>query len=189
MATRHPKTYQLKIGLMYTKPPIWRRILIADSVSLPVFHQVIQTVMGWENYHLHQFRDGEVYYGIPDDFMSDTLDECRYKLNQLLKQEKDSIVYEYDFGDSWEHKITLEKVLPFDPADTLPRCIKGKGACPPEDVGGTVGYYGFLDAVHDPNHPEHEEMLEWIGGEFDPDDFDLDEVNALLSDHGRMGAP
>ena len=184
MATRHPKTYQLKIGLMDSKPPIWRRLLIADSVPVPVFHQVIQTVMGWDDYHLHQFRVGGEYYGVPDpDYdYAEMRDEKRYKLNQLLKKEKDSLIYEYDFGDGWEHKVTLEKVLPFDPADTLPRCVKGKGACPPEDVGGIFGYYGFLDAVSDPNHPEHAEMLEWVGGEFDPDDFDLDEVNALLAD-------
>jgi hypothetical protein len=187
MATRHPKTYQIKIGLMDAKPPIWRRVLIADSVPLPTLHEVIQTVMGWDNYHLHQFRAGGIYYGTPDpEFdMADIRDESRYRLNQLLKQEKDSLIYEYDFGDSWEHKITLEKVLPFDPADTLPRCIKGKGACPPEDVGGIFGYYGFLDAVRDTAHPEHQEMLEWIGGEFDPDDFDLEEVNALLSEQFR----
>jgi len=179
--------YQIKIGLAGTKPPIWRSVLIDGAVPLPKFHQVIQIVMGWTDSHLHQFRVGRVYYGTPDphsDFM-EILDERRYKLNQLLRQEKESLIYEYDFGDSWEHKITLEKILPGDPAATLPCCIKGKGACPPEDVGGIPGYYGFIAALGDPTHPEHEEYKEWIGGDFDPQAFEVDEVNALLLEYCR----
>jgi len=124
---------------------------------------------------------------MPDlDFDSmEMLNEQRYQLNQLLKSEKDSILYEYDFGDSWEHKITLEKILPFDPAIFLPTCIKGKGACPPEDVGGIWGYYSFLEAIADPAHEEHEDYKEWIGGEFDPIVCDIDEINAMLVEHCR----
>ncbi|WP_295387782.1 plasmid pRiA4b ORF-3 family protein [uncultured Thiodictyon sp.] len=185
MTTTSRKIYQIKIGLNDAKPPIWRRVLLDSSVSLSKFHDIIQIVMGWTDSHLHQFRAGETYYGIPDpniDFM-ETLDERRYKLNHLLKKEKESIRYEYDFGDSWDHKITLEKVLPFDPAATLPHCIKGKGACPPEDVGGIFGYYDFIAAVSDPTHPDHADRTEWVGGDFDPDLYNIDEVNALLLKH------
>ena len=187
MARPLRKTYQLKISLKGAKPPIWRRLLIADSVSLPKLHQAIQIAMGWTDSHLHQFIvDGE-FYGRPDPDFDDMEmeDERHYKLSQFLQKEKDWILYEYDFGDSWEHKITLEKILPFDPKAVLPKCIKGKGACPPEDVGGIWGYYGFLDALADPSHPEHEDYKEWIGCDFDPQSCDIEEINELLAEYCR----
>ena len=182
MAKEPRKKYQIKIGLKGARPPIWRRLFIVDSVSLPKLHAVIQAVMGWHNCHLHQFIARGLYYGTPDpdDDFAETLDENKYRLNQFLKREKDTIVYEYDFGDSWEHQITLEKVLPFDPAETLPSCIKGKGACPPEDVGGIYAFQDFVAALNDPTHPEHDTYLEWVGSEYDPQFFNLDQINARL---------
>jgi hypothetical protein len=94
--------------------------------------------------------------------------------------EKDRFTYTYDFGDGWEHEVLVEKILPPEPGAHYPRCLKGKGACPPEDVGGVYGYADFLEAIQDPNHPEHDEYLEWIGGEFDPDAFDLEGLNEEL---------
>ena len=181
------KTYQLKISLKGTKPPIWRRFLIENSVALLKLHEATQIVMGWTDSHLHQFIAGDRCYGVPDpdfDFL-EVLDEKKCRLRQLLKKEKDSIIYEYDFGDGWEHKLTLEKILPFDPETTLPLCIKAKGACPPEDVGGVWGYYNFLEALNDQNHPEHKEYKEWIEGDFDPAVYDIKEVNELLSEYCR----
>ena len=181
------KTYQLKISLKGAKPPIWRRFLIENSVALPEFHDVIQIVMGWTNSHLHQFIAQGQCYGAPDpDFdFSEVLDEQEYRLSQLLKNEKDSMVYEYDFGDSWEHNIRLEKILPFDPDAVLPLCLKAKGACPPEDVGGIWGYSNFMEALSDPDHPEHTEYKEWVGGGFDPAAYDIKEVNEMLSKYRR----
>jgi hypothetical protein len=80
--------------------------------------------------------------------------------------------YVYDFGDDWVHKVVVEKVLPADPRISYPVCVAGKRACPPEDCGGVWGYREFLAAISDPDHPEHEEMLEWVGGAFDPEEFD-----------------
>lgn len=99
--------------------------------------------------------------------------------------EKDSLIYEYDFGDGWEHKITLEKIVPWDTDAVLPLCIKAKGACPPEDVGGIWGYNSFLEALSDSEHPEHEEFKEWVGGEFDAAAYDINEVNQLLGEYCR----
>jgi hypothetical protein len=182
------KTYQLKIGLNGSKPPIWRRFLIANSATLPELHMAIQIIMGWTNSHLHQFIVGDSYYGMPDpDFDMDlnTIDESQYRISQLLKTEKDSIVYEYDFGDGWEHKITLEKILTFDPKQNLPFCIKAKGACPPEDVGGIWGYYDFLEAINDSKHSEHQSYKEWIGDDFDSDAYDIEETNKVLTEYCR----
>ncbi len=176
--------YQLKVTLKGIRPAVWRRLQVASTDNLEDIHIALQIVMGWSNSHLHEFKKGRVRYGMPDeDFPSDILDEVEYRLDQVLKIEKDKLIYDYDFGDGWEHEVMLEKILPFDPGVVLPVCLKGSRACPPEDVGGIPGYEMFLEAVTDPSHPDHEAMLEWVGGDFDPEHFDLAEVNDLLREY------
>ena len=102
------------------------------------------------------------------------------RLNQIAPGAGFKFRYEYDFGDSWEHVLVVEKVLPPEPGRQVPVCIKGKRACPPEDVGGVWGYAEFLEALQDPDHEDHEMYLEWIGGEFDAEEFDLEETNEML---------
>ena len=185
--------YQLKVTLNGSKPPIWRRILVPSNINLASFHVVLQIVMGWSDSHLHQFISGSTMYGIPDDesggdFGFEINNENEYNLSQLLRKEKDSLIYEYDFGDGWEHKIILEKVLPHDTSLDVPRCIKGKRACPPEDCGGIWGYQDLIEIINDTSHPEHEEMLEWLGGDFDPEYFDVNETNEILSEYNKQHA-
>jgi len=180
--------YQVKVSLKGAKPPIWRRLLVPSNLTLGQFHMVLQISMGWTDSHLHQFISDGVYYGMSDEELDSWMEienENKFKLSQLLTKEKDSLVYEYDFGDGWEHKVTLEKILPYDNKTELPKCIKGKLACPPEDCGGIWGYYGLLEIINDPENPEHEEMLEWLGGDFDPEALDLEEINALLAKYCR----
>ena len=173
--------YQLKVTLKDSKPPIWRRIQVTSNISLAKLHQILQTVMGWTDSHLHQFVAGQTYYGTPaPEFDFEVKDERRVKLSQVAPDVKKKIVYEYDFGDSWEHEIVVEKVLEPEPRVHYPICLAGKRACPPEDCGGVWGYETFLEAIRDPRHPEHEEMLEWIGGSFDPEEFDLEAINQDL---------
>lgn len=175
------RVYQLKITLKESKPPIWRRVEVADDITLARLHQIIQAAMGWTDSHLHMFSVGRVSYGVPDpDYDEDVRDERRHRLSQLLIAPKQKVSYEYDFGDSWTHEVLLEKVLPPEPGATYPRCTAGKRACPPEDCGGVWGYADFLEAIADPEHPEHEELLEWVGGEFDPEQFEIAEANAAL---------
>jgi Plasmid pRiA4b ORF-3-like protein len=150
-------------------------------MTLPQLHDTIQVVMGWTDSHLHQFIIGGVEYGLPNpDFADDMRTEQRVKLERVVTSEKERFVYEYDFGDSWTHIILLEKILPPDPLVHYPRCLTGKRACPPEDVGGVWGYAGFLEAIRVSEHPEHEEMLEWCGGAFDPEAFSLHDINQAL---------
>ena len=180
--------YQLKITLIGSKPPIWRRIIVSNDMTLDKLHLVIQIAMGWTNSHLHQFISNGLFYGIKDDdfeFDMDIEDESKYKLNQLLKSEKDTIIYEYDFGDSWEHNVLLEKILPFNTDKKLPCCIKGKRACPPEDCGGIWGYGNLIDILNDAEHPEHESMLEWLDVELDPEAFDIAQTNKMFSEYVR----
>ena len=173
--------YQLKMTLRYTRPPIWRRVEVQSDITLAKLHRIVQTAMGWYDSHLHQFIVGDTYYGVPSiDDLSEVKDERKVRLDQILSRPGRKIVYEYDFGDGWEHDIVLEKVVPSERAVRYPRCTGGARACPPEDCGGTGGYENFLSAICDPDHEEHEEMLEWIGGEFDPEAFELEDFNAAL---------
>ena len=178
---KQPDIYQVKVTLEGIRPPIWRRILVTSDTALSKLHSILQVVMGWDDYHLHQFIINGTYYGIHDpDLMFDLKDEEKMKLDMVVLQEQKEFIYEYDFGDSWYHNILIEKILPPDTKKHYPVCIKGKRACPPEDCGGEGGYYYFLEAIQDPDHPEHEEMLEWEGGSFDPEAFDIDGVNRIL---------
>lgn len=177
-----PNTYQLKISLEGSKPPIWRRLLVPGDITLDRLHRSIQIAMGWSDYHLHQFitKDRE-FYGIRDDELDfNVKDESLFQLNDLLKSEKDSLIYEYDFGDSWALKVVVEKILPADPDEKLPYCVTGKRACPPEDCGGIWGYANLLAILDNPEHEQYEEMREWVGDEFDPAALNRREINRLL---------
>lgn len=173
--------YQLKITLYDSKPPIWRRVLVPGNITLGELHHVIQAAMGWYNCHLHQFVIANRYYGDPAvDLSYEVWNENDARIHQVVPGEGFKFSYEYDFGDGWLHNILVEKILPPDPERALPVCLKGRRACPPEDVGGIWGYYDFLEALQDPNHPEHTTYLEWIGGRWDAEAFDLDETNNRL---------
>lgn len=173
---------QLKITLKGIKPPIWRRVIVPNDLTLKQLHVIIISAMGWNGGHLHQFYIHNEFYGDPSDDIfgdGDIQDEQQFILSEFLTAEKSKIHYEYDFGDSWEHEIFVEKILPT--AENHPICIKGKRACPPDDVGGIYGYAEFLKIIADPEHPDYEDTLDWIGFDFDAEEFDIDDVNYLLS--------
>ncbi len=172
--------FQIKISLKGSKPLIWRRVLVFSDTPLTKFHHIIINSMGWDGYHLHQFIHKGNYYTSSDEFsgaIDDTIDysKKKVKLNYFLQKEKDNFDYEYDFGDSWMHKIVLEKILPIDPAIKYPTCIAGAMCCPPEDCGGIYGYYHILEILKDPSHPEYEDYKEEYE-DFDPEDFDAEDV-------------
>ncbi|MEZ6115701.1 MAG: plasmid pRiA4b ORF-3 family protein [Pirellulaceae bacterium] len=154
------------------------------DVTLAELHGLIQTAMGWTNSHLHMFRVADLEYA--DNRMVDedlgATDYAGIRVSDLVRQHgpKLKILYEYDFGDGWEHTIVLEKITPLTgSAGDYPRCLKGVHACPPEDVGGVWGFSDFLDAISDPSHPSHDEMLEW-SGPYDFDRFDVQETTAMM---------
>ena len=173
--------YQIKVTLRGSKPPIWRRVHVTSDTSLIQLHRILQRVMGWEGYHLHQFVVGGIMYGDAEMMEDlDAVDEKTVTLDAIVRREKCKFIYEYDFGDGWDHEVLIEKILPLEDRKAYPICLMGKRACPPEDCGGIWGYREFLEAVQDPDHPEHDEMVEWVGGAFDPAAFDLEAVNAEL---------
>lgn len=175
--------YQLKVTLRDTKPPIWRRIQVRSDVTLGKLHDILQVIMGWEDDHLHQFMIDDVYYSriYPDlDFGRKVEDESKVKLDQVIPAENIRFGYEYDFGDNWYHQIPVEKILSSEERKYYPVCIKGERACPPEDVGSVWSYDSFLSILSDPDNPERVDLLEWVGGDFDPEQFDLEAVNKKL---------
>jgi len=169
-----------------TKPPIWRRVLVPADLTLADLHGVIQAVMEWEDGHLHNFSIGNKKFGLPDPddpMMADLgwADERRVRLCQVFGEAGAKAEYNYDFGDDWLHRIVVEKVLPPVPEAAYPVCTGGKLNGPPEDCGGVYGYYHLLDAIGDPEDEEHEDLLEWIGGGYNPDAFSVDEINRRLA--------
>jgi len=177
--------YQIQVALKNFRPKIWRRLLIPSGVLLLDLHEIIQTSMGWTNSYLHQFIKNKTYYMAKmeyDDFWDEmgNVDYKAIKISDLLKKEKEKIIYEYDFGDGWEHDIILEKILPIDHKIDYPICLKGKMNCPPEDCGGIWGYSEMLEILKQPDHEEYETYIEWLGNGFNPEYFDIDKVNKLL---------
>jgi len=174
------KIYQLQIKLLESKPLIWREIIIRPDTLLVDLHRIIQTTMGWTNSHLHQFSHDNIDYA-PEEFeLEGSQDSRTTKLNTILKKEKDSILYKYDFGDAWEHEIILEKISEDDNKNQIPRCIGGERHCPPEDCGGIWGYEDLLKIISHPKHKEYKGMLTWLGEKFNPEQFDLKAVNQQL---------
>ena len=183
--------FQLRVSLIDVEPPVWRRLLVAQDVTLPRLHSFLQAAMGWTNSHLHQFKIGDVCFAEPhDEFEPGPIDYRRIELNQIAPRRGSTCVYEYDFGDSWEHLIQVEDELPIDVVKgPIPRCLGGERACPPEDCGGPLGYADFLEAIRDPQHPGHDDVLAWVDPEFDPERFDVDRANRTLARYATRPKP
>ncbi len=171
-----------KVQLRDIEPAIWRGIEVPASYTFWDLHVAIQDAMGWLDSHLHVFRvqdqrtRAEVEIGIPDpepfDGMPEVLPGWRIPVTQYLADVGHRARYDYDFGDGWEHDLVLEQVSTRLPKTRYPRCVAGARACPPEDCGGPGGYADLLETIADPDDPEHESMLEWLGGPHDAEAFD-----------------
>jgi len=170
--------YQMKVTLLGIRPLIWRRFQVTSDLTLYQLHLVIQTVMGWENYHLYEFSLGNAFlYGENDSDLDNT---SGVLLDQLVYTEKQIFYYTYDMGDYWEHEIVVERILKPKKGAKYPVCLKGNRVCPPEDSGGSPGYAHMLRVIRNKRHPEYREMMEWLGERFDPTAFDLKDINREL---------
>ena len=178
--------YQLKIVLLGGEPAVWRRLQVPGDAKLDWLHAVLQVGIGWTNSHLHQFKVGETCYSdtrhhaaeFEDD--PEILEERTFALRQIAPLEGDVFRYEYDFGDSWEHEITVEKILPNPTASSFALCLDGARSCPPEDCGGIPGYEDLLKILKNRKHPEHKSMKKWLGRPFDAAAFDREKTNLWL---------
>lgn len=208
----HPKqVHELKITLRGSKPPIWRLVAVPSDIRLSDLHCVIQIVMGWDNYHLHQFvarntkpkpapeklrslgRSGQweklAEFMRRDRYISDIRfeledieDERKVKLAELAPAVKNKFTYEYDFGDGWDHAVEVVKVGPPAEGIKYPVCLDGKYACPPEDCGGIWGYYEKLEILKNPKNKDYKDIREWMPLGFNPERFNLEAINAELAE-------
>jgi hypothetical protein len=176
-------TYELRVTLDSMDPPVWRTLKVPADIGLEQLHVVLQVAMDWTNSHLHEFRQGRRRFAPPDpdgdNFGAEVEDEANYFLCELLKRPKQSLVYEYDFGDGWEHTVTLAAIR--HERCRAPKVLAGERACPPEDCVGPGGYYDLLAIIANPDDPEHAERMEWLPSGFDPAVYNLTEVNEALA--------
>jgi len=181
------RVYQLKITISNIRPPVWRRVLVESHATLGDLHLVIQRLFDWENYHLHDFTIGGGRYGDDwDDQPADLICEHDVLLCDLGLVPKAKFDYLYDFGDGWEHKVLVEAELDPEEGVEYPVCVRGRRAGPPEDCGGPWGYARMLASLADPEDGARNEIVDWLGEPFDPDEFNIHVVNALLR-AGRQG--
>lgn len=175
------QVYEFRVTLQDVTPPVWRLIQVPEDYTLWDLHVAIQDAMGWNDSHLHAFkitdpRTGDCEeYGIPegaDPWGEPCTADWKVTTKKVFKRAGAAADYEYDFGDSWEHTVVLERILPREARVKYPRCVDGKNACPPDDCGGSPGYERLREILANPKHEEFEEMQEWIGHPFDPRRFD-----------------
>jgi hypothetical protein len=182
------RSYELRVALNDTKPSIWRTFRIPAHATLLELHYALQIIMGWSNSHLHEFRKGEQRYAPPNpeggDWDEDQIDTDDVLISELLVKPKDKLAYLYDFGDGWEHTVTLIGIMPDDGIEVI--CTGGERACPPDDCGGPGGYARLLTILANPKHPEHKDMLEWFREGTHPEHdvavCPLDGINEQLED-------
>jgi hypothetical protein len=177
--------HQFKITLQDVKPTVWRRIQTPSGYSFWDLHVAIQDAMGWKDMHLHEFQIVDPKekklesIGIPedDDFgPSEVVAGWERSVADYFSQENPRAKYVYDFGDDWHHEVILEESIAALAEAESPICVDGSGACPPEDCGGPNGYAEFLRAIKKPGSPRGGELLEWVGGSFDPRCFEAKNV-------------
>jgi hypothetical protein len=176
---------QLKVKLLgVSKPPVWRRLQFRADTRLDHLHEIIVAAFGWQDYHMHVFASGPDQFGPPDPELGFT-DERRVSLSQLISGVGDRLRYTYDFGDDWQHEIVVEDLLDADPEIHYPLLATAKGACPPEDCGGTWGYAELKEILADPSHEQHQDMLDWLGldnsSAFDPNAAATDQIEEELA--------
>ncbi len=177
--------YTLHVQLKEIDPPIWKRLIVPGQLTLFQLHQTQQVTMGWYHSHLHEFivegTRGVTYYGEPspeDDYRHE--DDKLGRLAQVAPAKGAMFVYEYDFGDSWKHIITVEQIEEVSRDEAYPWCLDGQRAAPPEDVGGVSGYANFLEAWRNRSHSEHQDMRQWVGKHFKPELFSVQQVNSAI---------
>ncbi|MFW5754049.1 MAG: plasmid pRiA4b ORF-3 family protein [Marinilabiliaceae bacterium] len=178
-----PKIYQITVTLQGIRPPIWRRLLIPADLFLHDFHKVLQTTMGWDNQHIHLFLKGNKMFGSEETGWGSGphfQDYTAIRVNDLLRQPGDKMIYQYDMGDDWRHAVELEKEVNPDPDAYYPVCIDGARECPPEDCGGVEGYKEMIEAVKNPASPHHRFFKALFPEGMDPEYFDKEVINDFL---------
>ncbi|MEO7252621.1 MAG: plasmid pRiA4b ORF-3 family protein [Casimicrobium sp.] len=180
---------QLRVELVDTVPLVWRVVVVPHDIRLDRLHEVIQLLFEWEDTHLHAFEKDNTIYEPPNPEADDIFgafqtrrveDERKFKLDAVLTAPRQTLVYNYDFGDDWEHKVKLIKLLPEETTKRkrIAVCVEGANTAPPEDCGGLGGFEQLKEIFADPTHPEHDEMMDWYGVEdFVATECDIEGIN------------
>ncbi len=185
-----------KVSIKGIQPRISRIVEVSCGLTLHSLHLVIQAVMGWQNYHLYEFKIGNKIFTCNPEKMPTFPELPRFPVYEdsestyineiVLMGENTKLVYRYDIEDEWLHTVKIEKVFPAVKGVYYPRCISGKRACPPEDSGGVYGYLNMLDILKDPENKEYDTVREWLGDDFDPESFDIEKANKRLKNYLNM---
>lgn len=186
--TSNERIARLLVKLDHIEPVIWRRVEVPITTSLKGLHDVIQAVLLFQDYHLFEFNAGGKRYAVPDpewDMGRETYAARNVRIGTLVDRGITTFNYTYDFGDDWQHSITVEAVTDADPAVEYPRFVDGERRAPPEDVGGLPGFDDFLNAMAKPRHAQHREVVEWYGGRFEPNDIGVDTINERIAKLAR----
>lgn len=175
------RVFELRIEIERTNPVVWRQLVVPETITFYELHHTIQITFGWKNSHIYSFTVNDQTIGNPD-LLEDTevISDKNIFINQALKKKGSTMQYEYDFGDGWMHNITLENISENLADIKVPVCLEGEMACPPEDCGGIHGYEILKEAMKDKKHPEHDDLIAWLGKRFDPYEFYLQKVNKEL---------
>lgn len=177
--------YELEVTLQNVEPRVWRLFTVPGTITLRQLHEALLAVMGWTGGHLWEFDIG-THYGDPAAGDA-SLQRADSVILQDVISRRDSVFdYVYDWGDEWHHRIKVRDIRHLQAGERSPAILEGANACPPEDVGGVPGYAMFLEAIEDPDHPEHEEMLEWVGGKWNPKKFDRKAHQRNLSSRAKL---
>lgn len=175
---------KLRIKIPVIEPEIWREILIKNDITFKKLHEIIQLSFGWTNSHLYNFDVNGILFSMPDkEFENNDLD-VKNKITEFLIEKGQKALYTYDFGDNWEHEIEIVDVLKKEKGIRYPKCLGGKRNGPPEDCGGISGYEDVIDALTSKDKSEHEDLLEWLG-DYDPEKFDIDQINKVILNPGK----
>ncbi|MDL5157597.1 plasmid pRiA4b ORF-3 family protein [Actinomycetospora termitidis] len=176
--TRTTRIHLVGLALNGVEPPVTRSLELAADTDLEDLHLVLQAAMGWSNSHLHEFEVGGVTYGEPEG--DEMEDEAGVRLSSLVEV-GGTLTYTYDYGDLWGHTLTVLALSEPEPGVTYPRLVSAAGACPPEDCGGPMGYADLLAALRDPDDASHDEVVDWLGADFDPADPQREQLEQALA--------
>lgn len=175
-----PTVHTLRVSLRDVTPEVWRHVRVRSDLPLPKFSQVLEQVMGWYGHHLHLFDVRGLQFGVPDEDADYLINEKAATVKHVLPEIGSELRWDYDFGDGWEHDVIVVAIEAASNANVKTLCLAGERACPPEDCGGIPGYAQLLEALADVKHPEHAAVVEWTPAGFDPEAFDLVEVNRRI---------
>lgn len=173
----------LDVSLKGSPRKVYRQLVVPSDLRLDCLGEVLVYAVGWQGYHLNQFMKGKDYYLLPDanGDLDWGYDSREYSIGDLLGRVGSKVVWEYDFGDSWDHEVKLVEKVKVDVNTDIPvTLVKATGACPPEDCGGVYGYRHLLNVLKNPDDEEYEEMIEWLGDDFDPKKFNIAMARKLI---------